>query len=556
MPTKRLALVIRGAVSLGSYEGGVLYELLRALEHHNNRLPPGDPRRVAIDVLAGASAGSMTAAIASQVIIGGRDRLASAYQNPFYEAWVADVNLPELLTYRPGEYDRGSLLSGRFISELAQKHLGSAPTGVPHSAKPADGSLRLAFALSNLRGLDYDVTTDFNFPCTRFQDEWCGAIDLASPAAADWAAIRDAATTSGAFPGAFPVRFITRRRDEYNEAYLSAVDWPPAERTRPLPYVDGGVFNNEPLGLAKGMVDENDRHRDNDNRFYLYVSPSPKLSARNKDLTAPDVPLLEMGGHLITAVIGQAQYQDISSLMKTNRRVATLDATARSLAALLGGNRALAVNFSNTGPALAAAAFANSRDGEETLEAAARRLIGEYANEAWFQNSLPDGPVRTAWACLLAAFERTATLQGKDTMTLLTICATDDELLGDPLARFGGFTCEPVRHHDYEVGRDKTQQWLRDPANKLELDLTAYAFEPVNLPGDRASATAALLQCAAQAGDDLGSRVADHVKNLLRDFGISWPLPNAIASGINKLTAGYVSAALRKEAGAEPPPVI
>lgn len=554
---KRLALVIRGAVSLGSYEGGVLYELLRALEHHNQRRPAGDARRVSIDVLAGASAGSMTAAITSQVLLGGLDRLVDAHHNPFYQAWVVDVNLAELLRYRAGEYDGGSLLSGRFITELADKHLGTPPAGTPHSARPAAGLLRLGFALSSLRGLDYDVTREFNFPCTKFQDEWCGAVDPAAPAAADWAGIRAAAITSGAFPAAFPVRFLSRRRKEYNEDFLSPVDWPPSQPTRDLPYVDGGVFNNEPLGLAKGLVDENDHHRDNDSRFYLYVSPSPKLSARAKDLTPPNVPLLDVGGHLFQAMMGQAQYQDLSALLKTNRRIAAFDDTARGLAELLrGGAPAFTAGFLQTAPTLAAAAFANRQDGEETLDQAVQRLIGEYSPDAWFHAALPPGPTRDAWARLLAAFERTATLQHKDTMALLTICATEDELLGDPLAHFGGFTCQEVRHYDYEVGRDKTQRWLRDPRNKLGLELTGYQFEPVNLSADRTRATLALRDCAPTAGQDLGSRVADKAKDLLRQFGIAWPLPNVIASGLSKLTAHFVEKTLETKAGTPPPPVI
>ncbi|HVT74782.1 MAG TPA: patatin-like phospholipase family protein [Lacunisphaera sp.] len=554
---KRLALVIRGAVSLGSYEGGVLYELLRALEHHNQRLPAGDPRRISIDVLAGASAGSMTAAITSQVLLGGLDRLVDAHRNPFYQAWVVDVNLAELLRYRPGEYDGGSLLSGRFITELAEKHLGAPPTGTPHSARPATGLLRLAFALSNLRGLDYDVTREFNFPCTKFQDEWCGAVDPATPAAADWAGIRAAAITSGAFPAAFPVRFLSRRRSDYHEDFLSPVDWPASQAVRDLPYVDGGVFNNEPLGLAKSLVDENDRHRDTDSRFYLYVSPSPKVSAHARDLTPPNVPLLDMGGHLVKAMMGQAQYQDLSALLKTNRRIAAFDATARGLAELLrGGDNAFTAAFAQTALTLAAAAFASRQDGEETLEQAVQRLVGEYATEPWFQAALPAGPLRDAWARVLAAFERTATLQHKDTMTLFTICAGEDELLGDPLAHFGGFTCQEVRHYDYEVGRDKTQRWLRDPQNKLRLDLTGYQFEPVNLTADRTRATLALRDCAPAAGRNLGSRVADKVKDLLRQLGLVWPLPNLIASGISKLTAHFVETSLEAEAGTPPPPVI
>ena len=70
MPVKYLALTIAGAVSLGSYEAGAMYEILDAIRQHND-----DPTTVAngdfirIDVLSGASAGGMTASILAQKLL-------------------------------------------------------------------------------------------------------------------------------------------------------------------------------------------------------------------------------------------------------------------------------------------------------------------------------------------------------------------------------------------------------------------------------------------------------------------------------------------------------
>ena len=61
--TYRVAFAISGAVSLGSYEAGTVYEIIRAFAEHNNSLPEGSDQRIAIDVLTGASAGGMTAAL-------------------------------------------------------------------------------------------------------------------------------------------------------------------------------------------------------------------------------------------------------------------------------------------------------------------------------------------------------------------------------------------------------------------------------------------------------------------------------------------------------------
>jgi len=261
-----------------------------------------------------------------------------------------------------------------------------------------------------------------------------------------------------------------------------------------------------------------------------------------------------MGGHLVTAVLGQAQYQDLSALMKTNRRIAAFDQTARALAGALAADAAFAASFRATAQVLAATAFANLGAGDETLPEAIARLQEAYATEPWYQTDLADPANRDAWARMLAAFERTASLQEKDTMTLLTICAEKSEFLGDALSAFGGFTSEAVRHYDYEVGRDKTQQWLRDPArNKLGLDLTGYTFEPVNLVADRVTAVQALQAIADQAGGDLGSRVAHHSKLVMERFGIGFPIKNMLASGINAFASHYVTGALKDEAATPPP---
>ena len=75
--SKRLAITISGAVSLGSYEAGVLYEICEALRQHNEDpetiANPAD--RIEIDVLTGASAGGMTAVIAAQSLLYSRNAL-------------------------------------------------------------------------------------------------------------------------------------------------------------------------------------------------------------------------------------------------------------------------------------------------------------------------------------------------------------------------------------------------------------------------------------------------------------------------------------------------
>ncbi len=89
--SKRLAITISGAVSLGSYEAGMLYEIIHAIGQHNADPVTSDREKISIDVLTGASAGGMTATIAAQKLLFESAALDGAYTNSFYLPWVADV---------------------------------------------------------------------------------------------------------------------------------------------------------------------------------------------------------------------------------------------------------------------------------------------------------------------------------------------------------------------------------------------------------------------------------------------------------------------------------
>ena len=117
----RLAVTIAGAVSLGSFEAGVLFELLDALAQHNQAAPPAS--RIALDVLTGASAGGMTAAIAAQTMLYAWPAVTDPYDNPFYNAWVAGVDIQGLLPLTVQESAGMSVFSSDFVQGVAQRFL-------------------------------------------------------------------------------------------------------------------------------------------------------------------------------------------------------------------------------------------------------------------------------------------------------------------------------------------------------------------------------------------------------------------------------------------------
>src|ERR1041384_2992655 len=118
---KRLAITISGAVSLGSYEAGVLYEIIHAIGQHNTDPATQEGERIEIDVLTGASAGGMTATIAAQKLAFEASAVAGPYDNAFYRPWVADVSLDGLLAMHGIDDPTKSILSSQHVVDISRR---------------------------------------------------------------------------------------------------------------------------------------------------------------------------------------------------------------------------------------------------------------------------------------------------------------------------------------------------------------------------------------------------------------------------------------------------
>src|SRR5580693_4290394 len=121
---KRLAITIAGAVSLGSYEAGVLYEVLDAIHQHNAADGVTDDEKILIDVMTGASAGAMTAAIVAQKMLYSANEFRDPYDNPLYNVWVKRINLGGLLEtvdQTTGEVEPAlrSIFSSNMVEKIA-----------------------------------------------------------------------------------------------------------------------------------------------------------------------------------------------------------------------------------------------------------------------------------------------------------------------------------------------------------------------------------------------------------------------------------------------------
>ena len=158
---KKLALVISGAVSLGSYEAGVMYELLEAIAQRNELLKSDFPElyikeRVVIDVITGASAGAMTAGILSQQLYYGGAHLRNPYDNPLFNAWVKKVNIDELLNVECKNH-KYSLLSSAVVDDIGATFIADNPGDVMDRHPAASDTLRIGLAMANLNGFSQEI---------------------------------------------------------------------------------------------------------------------------------------------------------------------------------------------------------------------------------------------------------------------------------------------------------------------------------------------------------------------------------------------------------------
>jgi predicted acylesterase/phospholipase RssA len=477
---KKLAMTISGAVSLGSYESGVVFEVLDALAQHNQWAATNNrpEERIEIDVLTGASAGGMTVAMIAQRLLYDGASMSGAYDNPLYNAWVRDVDIVGLLARQPIEDVARSILSSDFVTGISNTYLKGrynppqpSPAPQPHAALSPDGKLQLGMALSNLNGIDYSRSTlsGGQFIYTSHEDQFVRELNQVRDDSPDvWEQIRAAAVACGAFPVAFRVQDLVRNIAEFTSPWLVRSLWA-GQATTTFTYTDGGVFQNEPLGMAKNLVEQVAGGRLNaDQRGYLFIAPQPKASSEVKNSPDPAVGFSAanadykmLGKQLADAVLGQAEFQDWSAAEGYNDKLAVLDQRAGELQQLFLSGALTPAVTTPVSDVLLKALFAEK--GVTTaasvagLDAARAQLKQQYAAE---YGGLSPQAVADAWLDTVLVLELAAGLHEKEEMYIYDFVADPQLLASNGLLAFAGFFDVIYRKHDYDYGRSVAQQQL------------------------------------------------------------------------------------------------
>jgi hypothetical protein len=471
----RIALVLGGGASLGSYIAGAVTELIRAAE--NNRHEDG----VRIDVIAGASAGALNAAVAARALTVNRHVL------PWLErAWVDAADASVLLD--PGRPARDGWLDVSALEELTGALVDAAPAADDEPSPAADASLRVGFTLTNLYGVRYDHTYGFlNAPERTYgKRTYADRIDFdlsARPAAGDpiWRELSEAAVASASFPFAFPPRRIGRSRTDYPDAHLAGTGDP-----IDMWYLDGGLFENAPLGLARDLVERDPDHRRTDRR-YLFVEPSLQSSGSGPGLPAgPPRTLGGMAVALAGAVLGQGAVRDWSRANSINVRLEIVRAIVDRLpevATELADPAAVAVGryIGELAERVAEMQVASgdvdaaSGSGDPVVDHLASQ-IERIESDPKYRAALDrvdSRAGRSRLAKLVFALEAAGDLQDKDVLPLYLVAPERmGSLAGDFLANFGGFFNREWRANDFRAGRRDARRVLEECLDDV------IAYEP------------------------------------------------------------------------------
>jgi len=377
MPTFDIGLVMAGAVSAGAYTAGTVDFLLQALDEWYTAKSRGDanvpPHDVRLKVIAGASAGGITAAIVAAVLgeelppVDDYPAQSQGAANKLFDAWVNLVDIRELLGHVDLDADPGpvrSLLDSTVLDRIGVRVFRPGTrraTNRPYIADP----LLAAVTVTNLRGVPYKidfaglmgqaipyamtlhadaVTVRIGRPTVAMVTGQAGGVDdpdkvpLLNPdeiGTGRWLDFRDAALASGAFPIGLVPRALGRPAGDYRQrrwyfphprndngvhecgrfGMLDPFWKQPNESRYDYLCVDGGVMDNEPVGLARALLTPNDmtgmQSAGADTLGALMmIDPFPDSAAFDaNDTLHSDFTLFKLVPSLFRSLINQARFK-------------------------------------------------------------------------------------------------------------------------------------------------------------------------------------------------------------------------------------------------------
>jgi len=348
-----------GAISAGAYSAGVMDFLMEALDAYEDAKRQdawdGPVHDVRIPVLAGASAGGMTAAISAlhsfhELTHVWPDKPVPAPpKNRLYSSWVRDISIEKLLETTDLEDGRDkhgvkSALCCDVLVRIVEDafNLNSVPREKNWIGRGQERSLRVMLTLTNMRGVPYSFPLfglhstdkygmlnhgdylDFTVGIAPQPSNESHVLDIQNTTGVGWDLFRTAALATGAFPGGLAPRIIERPAADYQHSERVGYDdaatqcfkgicpddaFPTTGNYR-FVSVDGGTVDNEPLELARRYLaggGHNDQNGETANRAVVLIAPFPNY----KEPPAKDDEdkLVHVLPGLASALIEQARFK-------------------------------------------------------------------------------------------------------------------------------------------------------------------------------------------------------------------------------------------------------
>ena len=323
-----IGLTMAGAVSAGAYTAGVMDYLIETLANWEEARKNGEKDvpsdyKVKIEIMSGASAGGITAALAAMSMrqnhTPANNENKNGQNNLLYDCWVnmaddGDKNntIEKLLALDDLEEEEGiqSILNSKTLDIIAGK---AVKYGAPKTAFPnfMSKELDVVLTVTNLNGLAYNIefksyqeatpaklTMHSGFYRFRFKEEdEARSEDYFNLNLKDEShrnIIVDAAKASGAFPIGLRARkekFLTKFIKQYSQSIfpeshkdnISLDEDVLQNETYNFVAVDGGVINNEPYGYTyKNLKEKIDNRAGKAEGSYAIIMVDPFPSDGHK----------------------------------------------------------------------------------------------------------------------------------------------------------------------------------------------------------------------------------------------------------------------------------
>jgi len=297
------SLIISGGVSLGAYEAGYNWAMIKMLNETKERSSLVEPQ---LRSVAGASAGSINALLSAMYWCQ-KDSVPlhnSVDDNLFYETWV-NLGIEDLAIRGEDPTNKNSLFTRRGLEkkgELIIEHL-KKPIFKKNCEVPLGVSVtKVRPIVENISGIKVK-NQNFSVPLVFKEKNGQGIVEnneLPSSTAfylsipgieKDRQKLINLLFASGAFPGAFQQVKLDYRYKGKNQSHY---------------FIDGGLYDNVPLDLAIAL-DQNATH-------FLFMDPS---NVRNEIMVKEDEAQEELPvGFITTNLIPVLSSFDIMQSMK------------------------------------------------------------------------------------------------------------------------------------------------------------------------------------------------------------------------------------------------